>query len=54
MADVIKNDNPKKSREYLNLALSYAKDTFPEFKEGYEEEIAKKLKELDKLNTGSL
>lgn len=46
MADVIKNDNPKKSREYLNLALSYAKDTFPEFKEGYEETIYKKLQEL--------
>ena len=47
MADVIKNDNPKKSKEYLNLALSYAKDTFPEFKEGYEETIYKKLQELD-------
>ena len=46
MADAIKNDNPKKSREYLNLALSYAKDTFPEFKEGYEETIYKKLQEL--------
>lgn len=47
MADAIKNNNPKKSREYLNLALSYSKDTFPEFKEGYEETIQKKLKELD-------
>ncbi len=46
MADAIKNDNPKKSREYLNLSLSYAKDTFPEFKEGYEETIYKKLQEL--------
>lgn len=53
MADVIKNDNPKKSREYLNLALSYTKDTFSEFKEGYEEEIKKKLKELE-LDTKSL
>ena len=47
MADAIKNDSPKKSREYLNLALSYVKNTFPEFKEGYEETIQKKLKELD-------
>ena len=31
MADAIKNDNPKKSREYLNLALSCAKNKFPEF-----------------------
>ena len=54
MADVIKNDNPKKSREYLNLALSYAKDTFPEFKEAYEEIIQKKLKEFDELDTKSL
>lgn len=44
MADVIKNDNPKKSREYLNLALSYAKNTFSEFKEGYKGTIQKKLK----------
>ena len=54
MADVIKNDNPKKSKEYLNLALSYAKDIFPELKKDYEEEITKKLKELDELDTGSL
>ena len=54
MADAIKNDNPKKSKEYLNLALSYTKDTFPEFKEGYEKEITKKLKELDELDTESL
>ncbi len=54
MADAIKNDNPKKSREYLNLALSCAKNTFPEFKESYEEEITKKLKELDELDTKSL
>lgn len=54
MADAIKNDTPKKSKEYLNLALSYDKDTFPEFKEGYEETIQKKLKELDKLDTKSL
>jgi hypothetical protein len=47
MADAIKNNNPKESKEYLNLALSCAKNTFPEFKEGYEEEIIKKLKELD-------
>ena len=46
MADAIKNDSPKKSREYLNLALSYVKNTFPEFKEGYEETIYKKLQEL--------
>ena len=49
MADAIKNYNPKKSREYLNLALSCAKNTFPEFKESYKEEITKKLKELDDL-----
>ena len=54
MADAIKNDSPKKSREYLNLALSYAKDTFPEFKEGYEETIYKKLQELNELDTESL
>ncbi|WP_323594080.1 hypothetical protein [Aliarcobacter butzleri] len=54
MADAIKNDSPKKSREYLNLSLSYAKDTFPEFKEGYEETIYKKLQELDELDAGSL
>lgn len=54
MADAIKNDNPKKSREYLNLALSYAEDTFPEFKEDYEEIIQKKLKEFDELDTKSL
>ena len=54
MADAIKNDNPKKSREYLNLALSCAKNKFPEFKESYEEEITKKLKELDELDTKSL
>ncbi|UXC28766.1 hypothetical protein N3114_08790 [Aliarcobacter butzleri] len=54
MADAIKNDNPKKSREYFNLALSCAKNTFTEFKEGYEEEIIKKLKELDELDTESL
>ncbi|MCG3707296.1 hypothetical protein L5F43_12515 [Aliarcobacter butzleri] len=54
MADVIKNDNLKKSREYLNLALSCAKNTFTEFKEGYEEEIIKKLKKLDELDTESL
>ena len=54
MADAIKNDNPKKSKEYLNLALSYTKNTFLEFKEAYEEEITKKLKELDKLDTESL
>lgn len=46
MADAIKNDNPKKSREYLNLGLSRVKNTFPEFKEGYEETIYKKLQEL--------
>ena len=46
MADAIKNDSPKKSREYLNLALSYVKNTFPEFKEGYEETIYKNLQEL--------
>lgn len=50
MADAIKNDNPKKSREYLNLALLCTKNTFPEFKEGYEEEIIKKLKELNELD----
>lgn len=54
MADAIKNDNPKKSKEYLNLALSYTKNTFFEFKEAYEEEITKKLKELDKLDRESL
>lgn len=54
MADAIKNDNPKKSKEYLNLALSYTKNTFLEFKEAYEEEITKKLKELDELDTESL
>ena len=54
MADAIKNDNPKKSKEYLNLALSYTKDTFFEFKEGYEETIQKKLKELDELDTENL
>ena len=54
MADAIKNDSPKKSREYLNLALSYTKDTFFEFKEGYEETIQKKLKELDELDTENL
>ncbi|WP_193210041.1 hypothetical protein [Aliarcobacter cibarius] len=54
MADAIKNDNPKKSKEYLNLALSYAKDTFPEFKKAYEEIIQKKLKEFDELDTKSL
>ncbi len=54
MADAIKNDSPKKSREYLNLALSYAKDTFPEFKKGYEETIYKKLQELNELDTESL
>ena len=54
MADAIKNDSPKKSREYLNLALSYVKDTFPEFKEGYEETIYKKLQELNELDTESL
>jgi len=47
MADAIKNNNPKESKEYLNLALSYSKDTFLEFKEDYEEIIQKKLKELD-------
>lgn len=31
MADAIKNDNPEKSKEYLNLALSYDKDTFSKF-----------------------
>ena len=54
MADAIKNDSPKKSREYLNLALSYVKNTFPEFKEGYEETIYKKLQELNELDTESL
>lgn len=54
MADAIKNDNPKKSREYLNLALLCTKNTFPEFKEGYEEEIIKKLKELDEIDAESL
>ena len=54
MADAIKNDNPKESKEYLNLALSYSKDTFPEFKEGYVEIIQKKLKELDELDLESL
>lgn len=44
--NTIKTTNPKKSRGYLNLALSYAKNTFPEFKEGYEETIYKKLQEL--------
>ena len=38
MADAIKNDNPKKSKEYLDLALSYTKNTFLEFKEACEEE----------------
>lgn len=46
MADAIKNDNPRKSREYLNLGLSRVKNTFPEFKEGYEETIYKNLQEL--------
>ncbi len=54
MADAIKNDNPKKSREYLNLGLSRVKNTFPEFKEGYEETIYKKLQELNELDTESL
>ncbi|MDK2083302.1 hypothetical protein PT502_05740 [Aliarcobacter butzleri] len=54
MADAIKNDNPKKSKEYLDLALSYTKNTFLEFKEACEEEITKKLKELDELDTKSL
>ena len=54
MADATKDNNPKKSKEYLNLALSYVKDTFPEFKEGYNEIIQKKLKELDELDTKSL
>lgn len=54
MADAIKNDNPKESKEYLNLALSYSKDTFPEFKEAYEKIIQKKLKEFDELDTKSL
>lgn len=54
ISDAIKNNNPKKSREYLNLALSCAKNTFPEFKEGYEEIIQKKLKEFDELDTKSL
>ncbi|MFY4787228.1 hypothetical protein ACOTWR_04830 [Aliarcobacter butzleri] len=54
MADAIKNDNPKKSKEYLDLALSYTKNTFLEFKEACEEEITKKLKELDEIDTKSL
>ncbi|MFX4238645.1 hypothetical protein ACOL20_10030 [Aliarcobacter butzleri] len=54
MADAIKNDNPKKPKEYLDLALSYTKNTFLEFKEACEEEITKKLKELDELDTKSL
>ena len=54
MADAIKNDNSKESKEYLNLALSYSKDTFPEFKEAYEKIIQKKLKEFDELDTKSL